>query len=136
MERRSNCDKICQGENFLHHELIETCWNSKEKYSWQYFCSYVKCLCCIQIFITLIHSNDKPNNLLNCLAFKNRKKKKTSSEKKLKVSGHNQSMRKVLLLSLLVFLGNKIILLNQFPFSICFNAKLIEARKAFALFDN
>ena len=45
-------------------------------------------------------------------------------------------MRKVLLLSLLVFLGNKIILLNQFPFSICFNAKLIEARKAFALFDN
>ena len=32
------------------------------------------------------------------------KRKKTSSETKLKVSGHNQSMRKVLLLSLLVFL--------------------------------
>ena len=64
------------------------------------------------------------------------KRKKTSSETKLKVSGHNQSMRKVLLLSLLVFLGNKIILLNQFPFPICFNAKLIEVRKAFALFDN
>ena len=78
---------------------------------------------------------------INRLAFKKRssmlsKKKKASSETKLKVSGHNQSMRKVLLLSLLAFLGNKIILLNQFPFSICFNAKLIEARKAFALFDN